>query len=209
MYESTSCYRPENLNLPRSMHDLFASCRLHFMASNPHVGLAFRFMEESESLSYSEVGSFKAVVLIPWDHALMTSLWAQTWHGSWWARGTNPFSTLFFCSLFLGGYVEGGVENMGWGTFHGSIAQTRRWGLIDIWSLLGRCSRFQGSRVPSTGNDGKSLNTFRQFMSRFYELYSAGIPLLMPGAEWMSLGDAVKQFSSFSSFLIGVQCVSS
>eukprot|EP00434_Breviolum_minutum_P005952 symbB.v1.2.005249.t1/scaffold304.1/size234131/8 len=64
---------------------------LHFMASNPHVGLAFRFMEESESLSYSEVGSFKAVVLIPWDHALMT----------------------------------------------------------------------------------------------FYELYSAGIPLLMPGAEWM------------------------
>lgn len=63
----------------------------HFTAANPQLETAFRFMDEGESLSYAEIGAFKAVALIPWDHALMT----------------------------------------------------------------------------------------------FYELYSAGIPLLMPGAEWM------------------------
>lgn len=70
------------------------------MASNPHVGLAFRFMEESESLSYSEVGSFKAVVLIPWDHALMTSPATK------WCLFFPQFSQFFFG--WLGG--RGGGE---------------------------------------------------------------------------------------------------
>ena len=43
--------------------------------------------------------------------------------------------------------------------------------------------------------------------SRFYELYSAGIPLLMPGAEWMSLG-AVKQFfRAFHCFWLCSMCL--
>ena len=44
----------------------------HFTAANPHLDTAFRFMDEGESLSYAEIGAFKAVALIPWDHALMT-----------------------------------------------------------------------------------------------------------------------------------------
>ena len=44
----------------------------HFTAANPQLETAFRFMDEGESLSYAEIGAFKAVALIPWDHALMT-----------------------------------------------------------------------------------------------------------------------------------------
>lgn len=44
----------------------------HFTAANPHLSTTFHFMDEGESLSYSEVGAFKTVALIPWDHALMT-----------------------------------------------------------------------------------------------------------------------------------------
>eukprot|EP00439_Symbiodinium_sp_Y106_P073808 s1310_g13.t19 len=45
---------------------------MHFIAANPGLNIDFRFMEEGESLPYAEVATFKAVALIPWDHALMT-----------------------------------------------------------------------------------------------------------------------------------------
>ncbi|CAE7393110.1 unnamed protein product [Symbiodinium microadriaticum] len=45
---------------------------MHFMAANPGLNIEFHFMEEGESLPYAEVAAFKAVALIPWDHALMT-----------------------------------------------------------------------------------------------------------------------------------------
>ncbi|CAE7239095.1 unnamed protein product [Symbiodinium sp. CCMP2456] len=45
---------------------------MHFTAANPGLNIEFHFMEEGESLPYAEVATFKAVALIPWDHALMT-----------------------------------------------------------------------------------------------------------------------------------------
>eukprot|EP00930_Biecheleria_cincta_P100925 TRINITY_DN92543_c0_g1_i1.p1 TRINITY_DN92543_c0_g1~~TRINITY_DN92543_c0_g1_i1.p1 ORF type:complete len:527 (-),score=77.20 TRINITY_DN92543_c0_g1_i1:33-1514(-) len=44
---------------------------LHFLSANK-VSVDFHFMDESDNLPYSEVVNFKAVTLIPWDHALMT-----------------------------------------------------------------------------------------------------------------------------------------
>lgn len=50
-----------------------ARCAIdRFMQGMPEYPITFRFMEEDESLPYKEVGTHKAITLIPWDHALMT-----------------------------------------------------------------------------------------------------------------------------------------
>eukprot|EP00927_Polykrikos_kofoidii_P054553 TRINITY_DN48961_c0_g1_i1.p1 TRINITY_DN48961_c0_g1~~TRINITY_DN48961_c0_g1_i1.p1 ORF type:complete len:799 (+),score=82.67 TRINITY_DN48961_c0_g1_i1:79-2475(+) len=43
-----------------------------FLAGMPEYPMSFRFVGESESLSYPEISSYQAVTLFPWDHALMT-----------------------------------------------------------------------------------------------------------------------------------------
>merc|ERR1712129_481562 len=50
-----------------------AQCAVaRFLQGMHHYPIGFRFLEESESLPYTEVGQYKATVIFPWDHALMT-----------------------------------------------------------------------------------------------------------------------------------------
>lgn len=45
---------------------------LRFLDGMTSYPINFRFVDESESIEYREASQFKAVVLLPWDHALMT-----------------------------------------------------------------------------------------------------------------------------------------
>lgn len=50
-----------------------SQCSIYrFLEGMPSYPINFRFVEESESIDYREVSKHKAVVLLPWDHALMT-----------------------------------------------------------------------------------------------------------------------------------------
>ncbi|CAK9009437.1 unnamed protein product [Durusdinium trenchii] len=67
--------KPEEILIWRAPLFSYVTTRcamMHFSVANPQLRMKFHFMEEDEHLSYSQVGSFKAVALIPWDHALMT-----------------------------------------------------------------------------------------------------------------------------------------
>jgi len=45
---------------------------LRFLEGMPDYPIAFRFVDEDESVPYQDMASYKAVMLLPWDHALMT-----------------------------------------------------------------------------------------------------------------------------------------
>lgn len=71
-------YAPLKLNevlvwrAPLFMYSTTRCAIARFMQGMPEYPVWFRFMEEDESIQYSEVVKYKAVTLIPWDHALMT-----------------------------------------------------------------------------------------------------------------------------------------
>jgi len=57
---------------PLFMYSTTRCAMLRFLQGMPSYPISFRFIDESESVPYNEVAQFKAVGLIPWDHALMT-----------------------------------------------------------------------------------------------------------------------------------------
>eukprot|EP00429_Kryptoperidinium_foliaceum_P062109 CAMPEP_0176083718 /NCGR_PEP_ID=MMETSP0120_2-20121206/41888_1 /TAXON_ID=160619 /ORGANISM="Kryptoperidinium foliaceum, Strain CCMP 1326" /LENGTH=484 /DNA_ID=CAMNT_0017417509 /DNA_START=60 /DNA_END=1510 /DNA_ORIENTATION=+ len=71
-------YAPTRLNevlvwrAPLFMYSTTRCAMDRFMQGMPDFPMFFKFMEEDESIAYEDVAKYKAAVLIPWDHALMT-----------------------------------------------------------------------------------------------------------------------------------------
>jgi len=45
---------------------------MRFLQGIPDHPITYKFVEETESLAYAQIAQYRAVALLPWDHALMT-----------------------------------------------------------------------------------------------------------------------------------------
>lgn len=57
---------------PLFIYTTMRCAMLRILEGMPEYKMHFQFVEESDSLPYSQVSLYKAVALVPWDHALMT-----------------------------------------------------------------------------------------------------------------------------------------
>lgn len=67
--------RPNQLlvwRAPLFMYNTVQCALFRFVQGMPEYPMDFKFVDEKESVPYQQAAQYKAVVLLPWDHALMT-----------------------------------------------------------------------------------------------------------------------------------------